>query len=109
MTIISKETWDLKPEKAAEFRKYLERWQKLVKDRPELFKEIKSWNSYDTVMGTTFQGMNLWEFENFTEMEKHQKKFYTDPTLVKMVNELWTYLVPGSHRLEVWQPVIKLK
>ena len=42
-------------------------------DRPELFEEIKSRNRHDTVMGTTFQGMNLWEFENFTEMEKHQR------------------------------------
>jgi hypothetical protein len=109
MTIISRETWNLKPEKAAEFYGYLERWKKLVHDRPDLFEEIKSWDSYQTVMGTTFQCMNLWEFEDFTEMEKHQKKFYTDPTLTKYVTELWTFVQPGTHRLEVWRPVIKLK
>jgi hypothetical protein len=109
MTIYVKETWDLKPEKAAEFIKFLERWKKLVKERPELFEGLKSWNSYEAVMGTTFQGMNLWEYENMAEMEKSSSKFYTDPTLVKLVTELWTYLIPGTHREEVWKPVMKIK
>ncbi len=77
MTILVKETWDLKPEKAAEFYKFLERWKKLVKERPELFDELKSWNSHETILGTTFQGMNLWEYESMADMEKHHKKFYT--------------------------------
>ncbi len=109
MTIILVETWDVKPEKVVEFKSFLERMKKLVKERPELFEEVKSWDSYETVTGTTFQGMNLWEYDNMTEWEKSSNKFYTDPQLGKLLSELWTYLIPGTHREEVWKPVMKLK
>jgi len=109
MTIFVKETWDLKPEKVGDFYKFLERWKKIIRDRPDLFEELKSWESYEAITGTTFKGMNLWQYENMAEWEKHSSKFYSDPTLVKMVTELWTYLIPGTHKEEIWKPVMKLK
>ena len=109
MTIYVKETYILKPEKAAEFYKFFERFKKLVEERPDLFEEVKSWNSYGAYIGTTFQGMDLWEWGNMADMEKSYAKFDADPTLVKFVNEFWTYVVPGTHREEIWKPVLKLK
>jgi hypothetical protein len=40
MTIYVKETYILKPEKAAEFYKFFERFKKLVKERPDLIEEV---------------------------------------------------------------------
>ena len=109
MSIFAVETWNLKPEKVNEFNSFLERWKKLVKDRPELFEELKSWNSYMTIFGTTHSCMNLWEYDSISDIEKHTANFGTDPQLKELVTELWTYLVPGTHREEIWRHVIKLK
>ena len=109
MSIFVVETWSLRTEKLKEFNSFLERWKKLVKERPELFEEVKSWNSYMTMFGTTNSGMNLWEYNSIGDIEKHMAKFGSDPELRELVTELWTYLVPGSHREEIWRHAIKLK
>ncbi len=46
MTVIVKETYSIKAEKNDEFYHYLERFKKLIYDKPDLFKEVKSWNTY---------------------------------------------------------------
>jgi hypothetical protein len=110
MTIYVIETWVLKPEKQVEFYLvYAEKWKKLIKEKPELFEEIKSWNGYEATFGTTYSGMNLQEYETMADLEKSMKKLKSEPVVRELFSELWTYLLPGSHREEIWRPVAKLK
>ena len=60
----------MRAEKLEEFNSFLERWKKLVKEKPELFEEIKSWNSYGVILGKTHSGMNLWEYDSISDFEK---------------------------------------
>ena len=109
LSIFVVEKWNLRPEKLHEYNTFLAKWKKLVEKRPELFEEIKSWNSYMTIIGTSHSCMNLWEYERFSDIEKHMAKYGTDTELKEFVSELWTYLLPGSHRDEIWRHVTKLK
>lgn len=109
MTIYIFQTYVLKPEKHAEFYVYAEKWKKWIKENPELFEEIRSWSSYEAVIGTTYNGMTIQEYDSMAELEKSMKKLQSDKKARELFSELWTYIVPGCHREEIWRPAVILK
>jgi len=103
------ETWNLKPDKLEDFDSFIERWKNLVNERPDLFEELRSWNSYRLVVGPNHSGMSLWEFDSVDDREKFRKKLRSEPELIELVSELGDYFVPDSHQEDMWRPVLKLK
>jgi hypothetical protein len=103
------ETWNLKPDKLEDFESFFQRWKNLVNERPDLFEEIRSWNSYRLVKGPEHSGMSLWEFDSVEDREKFRKKLRSDPELIELVSELGDYFDPDNHQEDMWRPVLKLK
>lgn len=109
MTVLVVETWNLRPDKIEEFDSFLERWKNLIDERPDLFEELKAWNSYRPMFSAEPSGMNLWEFDSIDDREKFRKKLGSEEVLIELVSELGDYIVSGSHNEDMWGPVLKLK
>jgi hypothetical protein len=109
MVIYVVETWVLRPERLEDFPAFLEKWKKIMKEKKHLFKELKSWNIYSTMFGTSHSGMGIWEYESMADLEKSMSPFHSDPDVKKLVDELWTFVLPGTHREEIWKPTAQMK
>jgi len=103
MTIVTVDTWVIKPEKQAEFTKLWKRYLKYFKENPKLFKEMK-WNKTFTQMfgGTYGAYISLSEFNSLADMEKLNKRTMKDPTLMKLNQEMMPLIDPTTYTTNVW-------
>jgi hypothetical protein len=103
MTIVTADTFVVKPEKQAEFTKLWQRYQKYVKDNPKLFKEMKWTKTFTQMFGGTYGAIiALVEFNSLADMEKLNNRTMKDPVLMKIYNEMMLLIDPTTYSSNVW-------
>jgi lipopolysaccharide/colanic/teichoic acid biosynthesis glycosyltransferase len=106
MTIFLVERFVVKPDKLAEFPTLVNKWKAMVKSRPELFKEMKSYKIYSDQLGGNWGG-GTWmtEVESLAELEKAFNKVMGDKEYMTHMEEWYALIVLGTYSISVWSPV----
>jgi len=108
MTVFVVETYVIKPEKQAEFKAYKEKWKKFFafREKPELFKEVKSHKLFAQFLGGNYGGyVEMWEFENLADAEKFNNKVLQSDYMTKLYPEFASLIVPATYSMNAWNSV----
>ena len=96
------QTYVVKPEKQAELEALMPKVLKLMKDKPEKFKGLKSYKSFTHKIGSMGTYIELYEFTDMGVAEKFLDSSYQDNELVKCWGEFMTYIVPETFTVHFW-------
>ena len=109
MTIFLVSTWVVKPDKLGEFPIYGKKYLAWMKERQDLFKELKSYKYFSHMIGGGgYVGsyVEMWEFESLAELEKFSTRYGSDKEhMTKILPEFMTLVVPGTFSSYMWSPV----
>ena len=103
MSILVVEKWVVKPEKQKEHMQIMEKFRKLIKDNPAMWKEVKSIREFTQMLGG-ISGMHIWllEFDNLADYERLNERTIKDEGSVKL-NQQWYELIdPTTVSVEIW-------
>ncbi len=102
------EKYVIKSDKLIEFSEYVKKYLTwLEKRRPTLYKEVKSHKMLNQIFGDHYcEQVEIWEYENLADLEKTMNRLMQDKELNTEVFPVFaTYMVPGTHKLEVYNEV----
>jgi hypothetical protein len=101
------ETYVVKPDKMAEFAAYCKKHDALAKERPELFKEMKSFKRFGHLVGGKWGGITaMVEVEGWDDVGKLFGRLMQDKEYMTTLNSEWaSIVVPGTDSISIWQPL----
>lgn len=109
MTFFMLEKYTIKSEKLSEFAEYTKKYLDwLQQHRPTLYKEVKSHKMLNQIFGDQYcQQLEIWEYDSLADLEKTWTRLMQDKELnTQVFPEFASFMVPGSHKIEVWNPVV---
>jgi len=107
MSVFVVDTHVVKPEKQEEYVSLMQRLRKYMKEKPETFRELKSWKVFAQMFGGIAGGyVQLWEFDNMAEVEKSLTKMFKDKGFVEIKREFDRLIEPVAHSWNVWNSII---
>ncbi len=105
MPIYMIEKYVIKTDKLTEFATYTKKYLNwLQQKRPTLYKEVKTHQMLNQMFGDHYcQQMEIWEYQNLTDLEKTWTRLMQDQELnTQVFPEFANFIVPGSHKIEIW-------
>jgi len=107
MAVFMVEKYVVKPDKQGEFMEFGKKYVAWTKERPELFKEVKSYKIFAQVLGGNWGGyVEMWEFENLADCEKCMTRVMQDNEfMTKIYPEFAGFVVPATHSIDIWSSV----
>ncbi len=102
------EKYVIKSEKLAEFSQYTKKYLNWLENkRPTLYKEVKSHKMLNQMFGDHYcQQLEIWEYDSLADLEKTWARLMEDKELnTQVFPEFASFMVPGSHKIEIWNPV----
>ena len=106
MAVFMVDTYIAIPEKLGEFTLALKKYEKWIKEHPELFKEMKSRKVFSHMLGGNWGGyVEMWEFENLADFEKCFNKIVESDYMTTIYPELNALIIPGTDSLSIWNSV----
>jgi len=107
MSVFVVDTHVVKPEKKEQYVPLMQRLHKYMKEKPDTFKEVKSWKVFAQMFGGIAGGyVQLWEFDNMAEVEKSLTKMFKDKGFMEIKQEFDRIIEPITHSWNVWNSVI---
>ena len=97
----------VKSEKQGEFMSLVQKLTKYMKENPEKFKEVKSWEFFTQMFGGISGGyVDMIEFENMAEIEKWRSRMLSkDEGLMKMYQKFMLLIDPATFSMNIWTSV----
>jgi hypothetical protein len=108
MVVFIVETYVVKPERQAEFTAYKRKWKKFftLKEKPQLFKKVKSQKMFAQVFGGNSNGyVEIWEFDNLADLEKFFNRLMKSDYATKLAPEFASLIVPATRSMSIWNSV----
>jgi len=107
MTVFMVETYIIKPDKLGEFTAFIKKFETWMKKHPELFKEVKSHKLFSHLLGGNWGGfVEMWEAKSLADIEKVFNRVMQDKEyMTKIYPEVMALVVPGTHSINIWNPV----
>jgi len=107
MSVFVVDTHVVKPEKQEQYVPLMQRLRKYMREKPDTFKEVKSWKVFAQMFGGIAGGyVQLWEFGNMSEVEKSLTKMFKDKGFMEIKQEFDRLIEPITHSWNVWNSVI---
>jgi hypothetical protein len=101
VTILEVETFVVKPEKQGEVMALWQKMLKYMKEHPEKTK-AKSTKIFTQVFGGTFGAyFGMSEYDSIADWEKEYATMMQDETLMKLMQEAMTLIVPGTFSVNI--------
>lgn len=103
MTIMVVEKWVVKPEKQKEHMQIMKEFRKFIKDKPALFKEVKSIGEFTQMFGG-INGMYIWllELDSLADYERLNERTIKDEGAAKFTQKWLQFVDPTTVSVEVW-------
>ena len=106
ITVFIVSTYVVKPEKQAEFKSLLRKWQKYMKENPEKLKEMKSWKLYTQTFGSISGAyIEQVEYDSLAENEKCNARLLKDKEYLKLEQEAMALMDTATISMSAWEPV----
>ncbi|MEI6531042.1 MAG: hypothetical protein WCN99_06090 [bacterium] len=106
MSIFLVETYVVKAEKRAEFTPALNEFLTYKENHAQLFQGVKSWKLYkQNYGGVSGMMIEMWEFENLSEMEKIDARIFADEGMKKISTNFHQLIEPATFSANIWKPV----
>lgn len=106
ITVFIVGTYVVKPEKQAEFKSLLRKWQKYMKENPEKLKGMKSWKLYTQTFGSISGAyIEQVEYDSLAEYEKCNARFLKDKEYLKLEQEVMALIDTATLSMSAWEPV----
>jgi hypothetical protein len=100
------ETFIIKPDKLEEFTTGFKIFETWMKERPELYTEVKSHKLFSHMLGGKWGGyVEMWEFENLANFEKWVNKLMQSDFMTTIYPQFAILEVPGTDSIEIWNSV----
>jgi len=97
----------VKPEKQLEYKSLMQRLHEYMKEKPETFKELKSWKVFAQTFGGIAGGyVQLWEYDNMADIEKSLTAMFNDKGFMEIKQEFDRLIEPATHSWNVWNFVM---
>ena len=96
------QTYVVKPEKQAELEALMPKVLKLIKDKPEKFKGLKSYKAFTHKIGSVGTYHELFEFADMGVAEKFLDYSYQDKEILKFWEEFMGQIVPETFTVHFW-------
>jgi len=107
MSVFGVAKYIVKADRIGENIALIPKFKKWMKQRPELFGTMKSYEVYSQQIGGSFGGfLEIFEYEDLGEFQKSFGAVMQDKEyLTKWWTEMVALMVPGSFSIEVWDRV----
>lgn len=107
MTVFLVSTWVVKLDKASEYMAFSKKYLTWMKERPDLFKEVKSYKVFSNMLGGNYSGgVEMIEFESLSDLEKWLNRYTSDKEhMTKIWPEFAPLVVPETFSSSVWASV----
>lgn len=106
MTVFMVQTYVVKPEKQVELDALFQRVPKLMKDKPEKFKGLKSYKAFTHKIGSMGTYVELYEFPDMGVAEKFLDFSYQDKEILKIWEEFMGHIVPETFTMHMWTQLV---
>ena len=106
MSIHLVETYVVRAEKRAEFNSLLNEFVTFKGSHPQLFQGLISWGLHKQYYGQP-AGMfiEMWEYENLAELEKNDKRIFSDDQMKKISEAFHKLVEPATFSACIWSKV----
>lgn len=108
MTIFVVGTMLANPEKREALMQLWRKFFAYMKEKPELFKEVKSFRVFNQMFGGLLNGfIEFVEYDSLKDYEAFQERISKDPEYVKIIQEFLQLADPATLSEQVWKPVMQ--
>ncbi len=105
MSVFFVETYTVRFEKMDQLASLFKRATSLIKERPEKFVGLKSYQAFSQTVGELGGHIEVWEFESMNDIDAMFKTMFGDEELKKIPQEFFSLVEPGTYRTQVWTKV----
>lgn len=106
MSIFLVETYLAKHERQTEFQKLLKEFLRFKKENPRIFEGLKSWKLLQQEYGGVGNlYIEMWEFENLSEMEKCNARIFAHKEMKRINAEFHGLIDHASFARYIWNTI----
>ncbi len=109
MSVFLAETYCVSFEKMDQLALLLKKATSLIKERPEKFRGLKSYQAFSQMVGEFGGHTEIWEFESMNDIDALFKTMFSDEELKKIPQEFFSLVESGSYSTQVWTCVTEYK
>jgi hypothetical protein len=106
MSVFFVETYFVSPENMERITSLLNRAVSLIKEKPEKFRGLKSYQMFSQLVGEFGGHTEMWEFESMNDIDALFKTMFGDEELKKIPEEFFTLVEPGTYSTQIWTKVV---
>jgi hypothetical protein len=104
MTVFIVETYVVKPDKLGEAAAFFKKFLAWMKERSDLFKEVKSLKLFSNMSGVVGY-VDMLEFDSLADLEKWTNRYYGYKEALAWHAEWLALIVPGTWSVNIWTAV----
>ncbi len=106
MTIFLMRTYVVYPDKLKEHDVWGKRLVALMKEKPALFKEVRSLEVLSQKYGDSFGGFAaMWKYKSLVDLEKWGRRFKATKELSALKSDFLRLVVPETYSAKIWEQV----
>ncbi len=106
MTVFLIRTYCVKPSKLKEHNEWGKKLVALMKNKPELFSNVKSMRVLSHKYGGKVGGFTaMWGFDSLAHIEGWENGFTEIPEEMALRSEFMKLIIPGSFSADIWESV----
>jgi hypothetical protein len=106
VTVFIVRTYVVKPDKLTEHNEWGKKLVALMKEKPGLFKGVKSMKVFNHKYGGSVGGFTaMWGFEKLSNIKGWEKDFNEIPEEMALRTEFLDLVVPGSYSACIWESI----
>ncbi len=109
MSVFFAETYTVSFEKMEQLTSLLKKATNLMKEKPEKFTGLKSYQAFSQLVGAFGGYVEIWEFESMNDIDALFKTMFSDEELKNIPKEFFTLVEPGTYSTQVWTSVTEHK
>ena len=107
MSVLVVETWVVRAEKLDDFEPALQEFVDYKDGHPEVFEGVRSWRLWKQEFGgVSDMYIEMWEYENLTEMERIDRQVFADEGMKKVAKGFHQLVEPATFSASIWYPVV---
>ena len=109
MSVIFAETYSVRFEKMDQLASLLTKASNTIREKPEKFRGLKSYQVFSQMVGRFGSYVEMWEFETMNDIDALFQMMFTDEDLKKFAQEFFGMVESGSYTTQIWKSVTEYK
>ena len=109
MSVFFAETYGVSFDKMDQLASLLTKAGNTMREKPEKFPGLKSYQVFSQMVGKFGGYIELWEFETMNDIDTLFQTMFTDEELKTFPQEFFGLVEPGSYTTQIWKSVTEYR